>query len=188
MTPKEIAMSTEKTDPAANDVEWLAARYVLDELSPADRELFENRLETDEHACAAVASATILFANLDPILVAGRTAVVQSAGGTSGHRSRQRRGAWSLPLSLAVVGLIAIGLWLPLRSGSQGDPRTTQSPHHAAELLRLWRATDARVELGAEDDTSLDGEITVPSWMIAAVESDARRVNGEEGEEEWEDN
>lgn len=181
-------MSTEKTNREANDIEWLAARYVLDELSPTDRELFENRLQSDERACAAVASATMLFANLDPILVGERTAVVQPAGNSSRRSARQRRGAWSLPLSLAVVGLIAVGLWLPLRSGSQGDPQTAQSPHHAAELLRMWQATDVRVELGAEDDTSLDGEITVPSWMIAAVESDAVRVNGEQGEEEWEDN
>lgn len=173
-------MSTEKTDCEANDIEWLAARYVLDELSPADRELFENRLEADERACAAVASATMLFANLDPILVADRTVVVQSAGSRSGRRARRRRGTWLLPLSIAGLGLAAISLWLPLRS--------TQSSDQAAELLRMWRAADVRAELAAEDDTSLDSEIIVPSWMIAAVESDAGRVNGEQGEDEWEDN
>jgi len=177
---KETAMSIDTTNSDANDVEWLAARYVLDELSPADRELFERRLETDERACAAVASATMLFANLDPILVADRTAVVRPAGSPSGRRSRGRRGTWLLPLSIAGLGLFAVVLSQSLRP--------TPSPDQAAELLRMWRATDVRVELGAEDDTSLDSEITVPSWMIAAVESDTGRVNGEQGEDEWEDN
>lgn len=143
------------------DLDWLADRFVLGELSADEEQAVVDRLAADDALVAAVARSSRIIAALRAV----PPAFVQPATAAS---SWTRPQPWIATVAVAVaaaVALIACWPWLAPRSGpavADGGPR---------EVVRLWRQADETAwpeEDPLPEDEPLDGE-AVPGWMLAAV-------------------
>ena len=94
------AMQPDKVTPS-DDVDWLAFRYVLNDLPAADREEFEARMATDLRACEAVARAVRLQ-------MSWHTCNLRRPGG---HVLARRIHQRPLRLALAAGLILAVTLW-----------------------------------------------------------------------------
>ncbi len=147
-------------DDAPSELDWLADRFVLGELSAADEQAILDRLAADDELAAAIARSSRMLAALR----ATPAASVRPTAARSGRR---------LALAVSIGGLAAalalVACWpaiAPRRGMPDGGPR---------EVVRLWRQADEAVwsaeEPLAEDET-VDVD-AVPDWMLAAVGLDA---------------
>ena len=147
-------------DDAPSELDWLADRFVLGELSAADEQAILDRLAADDELAAAIARSSRMLAALRATPVAP----VRPTAARSGRR---------LALAVSIGGLAAalalVACWpaiAPRRGMPDGGPR---------EVVRLWRQADEAVwtqeEPLAEDET-VDVD-AVPDWMLAAVGLDA---------------
>lgn len=160
------------TGNAMTDLDWLATRYVLGELSADEVFAFEERLQVDLLACEAVVQATRLLTDVavslpepadmrEQVMAAPVTVTAKVAASTKTVRSRpvsrseQRRGWWVIGLITAALVLLAVGL--PFEWNPWGDQRValeSSSGTHdsgslrgeearlAANLLGGWRTID----------------------------------------------
>lgn len=139
------------------DLDWLADRFVLGELSADDEQAVVDRLATDDALAAAVARSSRVIAALRAIPPAS----VEPATPAS-SRTRITVAAAAVAAALAIV---ACWPWLAPRSGppvADGGPR---------EVVRLWRQADETAwpeEDPLAEDEPVDGD-AVPDWMLAAV-------------------
>ena len=142
-----------------DNLNWLALQYVLGELPDAERDAFEARLAGDPSLCEAVTTASRLVltarAALEPQVLLARAT------------ERSNRSSWlavaATSVSVAVVGLFALQVSLP-------KPRPANPA--AAELVSLWQSgTGDEAETDEPDSDMADGagDVSVPSWMLAAV-------------------
>ena len=154
------------------DLNWLATQYVLGELSGADRESFETRLAGDVAACEAVMSASRLLLTVQAVSAAPTPAVSTPAT----NLRRSARGAWAAvaAVCMAVVALCLIPFSTP------DTVESVASNDSAAQLVSLWRTGGVPDEDLEEVDDSVDDDVAVPGWMIAAVslEAQAKELGG----------
>jgi anti-sigma factor RsiW len=145
------------------DLDWLAARFVLGELPAAAEEAVLARLPADESLATAVARASRLVAT---VRTAGRAAA--PAGSEPALRSTPGpwRGRW--PQLAALAAALAWIAWAiaPSRPGwSQASP-------DSSEVVQRWRGTDETVwpsdEVADDEEPATEAD-TVPDWMLAAV-------------------
>jgi hypothetical protein len=177
------------------ELDWLAFRYVADELSSDERDEFELRLATDQSAREAVAAAVELLANVHraEVTVLAETAavshpVVCPADRTALRTSGRRGGAWVVATAVALVAavLLAPEAWFGLspeelaRRGAQRDRQelATLWTESSAEANDSW-SEDSSDEAASEDDD----DALVPGWMLAALsDQHARNDDGEQME------
>jgi hypothetical protein len=162
------------------ELDWLAFRYVADELSSAQRDEFELRLATDQPAREAVAAAVQLLDSVHQAEVvataetakASRPVLHQSA--TALHSSGRRGGAWVVATAVALVAavLLAPRAWL----GSSSDELARQgAQRERQELATLWTESSAEATDNWSDDSNDeaaadgDDEALVPGWLLAAL-------------------
>lgn len=142
-----------------DNLNWLALQYVLGELPDSERDAFESRLAEDPSLCEAVTAASRLVltarAALEPEVVLTRAT------------ERPHHSSWlavvATSVSVAVVGLFASQVSLP-------KPRPADPA--AAELVSLWQSGNGyEAETDDLDGDVADGsgDVSVPSWMLAAV-------------------
>lgn len=143
-----------------NDLNWLAMRYVLGELSESDRDAFEQRLLGDLAACEAIAAASRMRHGLHATIADSLVHQPSQQIVRSSARSLPAVAAALLCLSVTFVG---VGYWLS----------SPVSNHIAAELVSRWRTgMDASID---DSDTSVDEiddsnvESEIPEWLIAGV-------------------
>lgn len=155
MTERRSIPAARADDPA--DLDWLADRFVLGELSAADEQAIVDRLAGDDALAAAIARSSRLVVALQP----PRTGSVRPA--SPAHVAT--RLATIVAVMAAAVAIIAC--W-PALTPRSGPAVTAGGP---GEVVRLWRQADESVwiddEPAAEED-SAEGD-TVPDWMLAAV-------------------
>ena len=174
------------------ELDWLAFRYVADELSSAERDEFELRLATDQTAREAVAAAVELLANVHraEVTLLAETAAVSSpvlhqAGRSVPRTSGRRGGAWVVATAVALVAAVLLTpqAWFgssPEESAGRGAQRERQ------ELATLWTESSAEPNdswseesnddaAGEDDDDAL-----VPGWMLAALSD--QHAGNEDGE------
>jgi len=168
-------------------LEWLAFRYVANELEGVERDSFEERLAVDQAAREAVARSVLHTQALSRALAEADLAPVAPA--PHGYTSPRR---WALGLaSCLALGLIVVLSQqlshLPPESNSQSGVSSPVS----AELAYAWAQT--RDTLAAEEGVSeavaadLDGHrneedeqsLSAPSWMVAAFASMGRDLESE---------
>lgn len=165
------------------DLDWDAFRYVAGEMTPAEVQTFESRLEDDQRAREAVSAAVELGSVLS---------VQDDIPVTTRRRSPQSLG-W---IGIGVSACLAIA-WLayPPADSTQPvtpvtDAVTAQSQPDAAKLAMLWSETREELihsegndefwggpaEDSAAADSPLDGlglasDVVTPDWMLVGIKS-----------------
>ncbi|WP_148227215.1 hypothetical protein [Planctopirus limnophila] len=148
------------------DLDWLATRYVLGELSADEAFAFEERLQVDLWACEAVVQATRLLTDVAvnlpepadvreqvivaPVAVTAKVAVstkvdvaAKTVRSTPANRSEQRPGWWVISLMTAALVLLAVGLqfewnpWGDQRVALENSSGTSDSGRLRGEEARL---------------------------------------------------
>jgi hypothetical protein len=159
-----------------HDLDWLAFRYIADELSPDEAASFETLLAGDQAACDAVVRAV----ELSQTIVAAQ---VQSA--RPQPISAQRH--WTAPLMLIACGTAAcLLIALSLNFSSHSPNRSTVSD----ELVTAWnqqleQSSDGpTLEEPSDADEAEFVTAEAPSWMLDAV----RSLNGLEPSDDEESN
>lgn len=154
-----------------DDLDWLAHRYLLDELSADEAAAFEERLGTDEETAAALARSVRLMAAVSSALDDAKQ--VESAPATPDHRRKLLAGLTAIAATIALVYVLSVRQGLKPVAAS-GD---------AVELVSIWResAGDVAVESDATTDedevqTAIDD---VPDWLMAAVALDVPETDDE---------
>jgi ferric-dicitrate binding protein FerR (iron transport regulator) len=155
-------------EPFADDADelfWLAMRYVQNELSDAERAEFETCLGDDDAACEAIVDAMRLTAGLN---LASQTQSPLQLPSVSHPQTRRL-----LPVSISAALLLAIGLVFAFWPSSQ----PTETDLASAELVNRWRLDGhfASTEFHDGEDTIdeeaeiLDESLSAPGWMMSAV-------------------
>jgi anti-sigma-K factor RskA len=160
-------------DPTAgpqDESDWLAVRYLLDEL-PADvAAAFEVRLAEDQAAREAVARATVLVQALDE--------AARPAGVVAPKRERVLRRVAAVVAAVAAVVLVGV---FASRNGNV-EPSVSRpliaKDVDPARLVVLWADADeaARDALPAEtaESGAADADTLLPpDWLLAAVQQEA---------------
>lgn len=146
---------------SAEQLEWLAARYVLGELDAEEAASFEDCLGGDEAAAGAVVAAVRL---VEAIAVA-RTAPA-SDGLLLANRAvaEQRRGGWrwSTAAVAACLAIAAIPLIVARRPVAVTEP---------AEIVWRWQGMPLEHMVGSGLHASLQSPAAdrLPPWLVTAV-------------------
>lgn len=154
-----------------DELDWLAFRYVSNELAETECSAFEARLADDLLAQEAVARAVetthAVVALMDPM---------EAAPAVAPHRSHRRQLWWSLAGTLAAVVAVCSAFWMGRHFGDQGDPAgggnlaTHEEPvkprqpgpkrlvrvsdETALSMIEMWSNSENAV---GEDSSSRDG-------------------------------
>ena len=178
------------TRPDTNDdLDWLAFRYVAEELSADEAAAFEGRLADDQAAREAVAVAVELaqaIASPTPSVIpmpARHSFPTTHHSPLTTHASSRRR--WVQPLVWMAVGAAACLTIMLLRGGLfRGGNESTG----AGVLATLWANSELRHEQGdswnadllaGSEDTLMattefesDSDIVAPDWLLRALLGD----------------
>jgi anti-sigma-K factor RskA len=146
---------------AAEQLDWLAARYVLGELDVAEAASFEERLADDESAAGAVVAAVRL---VEAVVAAKPTSAVDGVLLCGDVHVKRNRGAWRWP-ALAVVASVAIAA-LPLIA-----MRRPVSVSEPADIVWRWQGVPMQHVVGSGMQASLESPAAdrLPPWLVAAV-------------------
>lgn len=175
-------------DDAQADLDWVAFRFGANELSESERDEFEEQLATDQNAREAVAR-----------MVAQTTAVARAIDreGALPTTAAIDREAWApRTIRWSVVGLgsclaLLVAILASSHHGSSRPEVVDSSPVAGTEqapgdLALVWAEmrqpqhslTDVLADLSEfgdsavsldTDDPDLEGALSPPSWMMAAV-------------------
>jgi len=170
-----------------DSLDWLAARYVLDELTAADRDAFEERLADDQAARDAVVQATELVVAVAEF---GRPAI----GSHRSVRRLSRVGALAALSVLATTAALVAVLVLPTDPQSDDLARRSPEPSESSDaedvddVVALWSISRVHEMVGESDVASADladseliggrgsydlnasgNSLEPPTWMMAAV-------------------
>jgi hypothetical protein len=176
------------------NTDWLALRYVGDEMTAAERADFESLLAENQEAREAVAAAVLMLAAVQLALAnseAGKVAVLPS------RRRWLRRVGWSaVGASACLAGMLGIEALRDLRApvghaiAADGKEPGMQA---MGELAQHWTSLAETDTLGTETNPDADNaeaapdeiasadavpvrdsnesldELAAPSWLLAAV-------------------
>jgi len=155
----------------SDDLDWLAHRYLLDELSADEAAAFEERLGADEEAAAALARSVRLMAAVSSALSAAKQ--VEPVPATPDHHRKLFAGLTAIAATIALVCVLSVGQGLKPVAAS-GD---------AADLVSIWRESTGEVPVESDSPTD-DDEVEaatddVPDWLMAAVALDVPETDDE---------
>jgi hypothetical protein len=150
------------------ELEWLAFRYISNELPADEVELFEQRLAHDQAAREAVAQAVQLS-----------LAVAGAGGGVAPLRRPAYR---TIVRWLAAAAAVLIAATMFYRSYRRSWELERVAKFWAKSVAQAEVTTNGDLGLLAGDAASLDedADVTVPTWVIEAVGVDP-------DSEKWED-
>ena len=163
-------------EPPENDLEWLAFRYISDELSPQDRMDFEHRLETDLEAQQAVVEAVGLTRDLAVAMTASSTAPRPTPATSNGWL------AWALSVAALLLAGLSVG-WYWQQNGTPTDQVADADSIAVAWVETLDEEFEEELESVAElaYDTDVVNTEQV-DWMLAALSDMDVAESGEEYE------
>lgn len=142
-------------------LDWLAARYVLGELDAEEAASFEDRLGVDEAAAGAVVAAVRL---VEAIAVASpATASHRVLLGSRAVAERGRGGwRWSTVAVAACLAIAAVPLIVARRPVAITEP---------AEIVWRWQGIPLEHMVGSGLHASLQSPAAdrLPPWLVTAV-------------------
>lgn len=178
---------------------WQAYCYVGGELSAADVERFEARLEVDQQAREAVAQAVELAAaarSAEGLVVLGRPAalLLDIEPRLVLRRRAAPAGGWALALA-ASIALVIAGYSRLARQAPEGPGEAYRA---GRQLADTWAASNWGVapidrenslvvdaDLLSDEGPAGDGELLVSDWLMEAVSAaqnlPAAEINHREG-------
>jgi len=161
-----------------HELDWLAFRYIANEMTAIEADSFESRLADDQAAREAVARAVELAQAVAcvPTSIILFQATHRALANTSRPYFGRRPLRWIAAAAAVVLGVVGVQVF----KGSSEN----------SKLAKVW----AKIRIGsevldlsehdliAESEESLEtsDELTVPGWMIEAV-------GGGSDEDKWED-
>lgn len=169
---------------------WLAFRYISDEMSEAEVDAFETRLNPESDAfevaaCEAVARAVQLN---DAVAVASADDVRPVSQLTREQTSRGDLTARRVSVLAASVTVLAVGwaLALPVSSPSvevvdspAPRPAESTSDDTTSELVLIWADSGDELLSAVDEIHVLPADVMpeylspdVPDWLLAAVQTD----------------
>lgn len=156
-----------------NDLNWLAQRYVLDEMDAGEAAAFEERLAGDDHAAAAVVAAVRLVGAVKSTAVDGW---IKPVPAVLSEAVRHGRG-WLAPAMAVVTACVTLVL-LPMAAPKQ----SLRVPLEPAELVWRWNgfAMDAAVGSALVMNVEPPAVERLPRWLMAAVTIAGEAVVAEE--------
>lgn len=157
-------------DTNVSDLDWLAFRYIANELPVAEREAFELRLADDQAACEALARAVELA---DTIQAAESLSPVASSPPAVHWKTRLSWLAAGATAAAVLIGLVFVGPGL-FRSGEVARGISTELAVAWSKVLPVVPPATpqlpAEASLPAEEESlEAAAEDAPPSWMVAAV-------------------
>lgn len=154
-----------------DDLDWLAHRYLLDELSADEAAAFEERLGADEEAAAALARSVRLMAAVSSALHEAKRS--EPAVAAPVRRQKLLAGLTAIAATIALVCVLSV---------SQGL-KPVAATVDAAELVSIWRESAGEVPVESDSPTDDDDvqAVTddVPDWLMAAVALDVPETDDE---------
>jgi anti-sigma factor RsiW len=118
-----------------DDLDWLAHRYLLDELSADEAAAFEERLGTDEEAAAALSRSVRLMAAVSSV----RHGVtrVEPASATPVRRQKILAGLTAIAATIALVcGLSVSQALTPVAASGDAVPRRRGWTFYTTPVLK----------------------------------------------------
>ena len=167
------------------ELDWLAFRYVSDELPDSEREEFEKRLETDSDAQSALVdvmrSTQLIYAALDADQTkdAGQTNKVERAdrsNSSSDPASQGRRRSALLAAAAAI--LLTVAGWTIFNSSPNTAGVAVNNSQDSSELAIAWADT-----LTAREIVMLEAELDELSDEVEFV--DFQNDDSSEEAKDW---
>jgi hypothetical protein len=185
-----------------NELDWLAFCFLSGEMSPAEAERFEARLEGEQEAREALARAV----ELTQVVAAVEATCEASTPSLARRVSVRSAGNWTTRLSWMAIGglasLVIAMVWTGGLSRFSFGPQNAGISSENGALATAWSATRAvlqeTVDVGplhplsaangeVDDDQVASGELTdelvvveAPSWMTVAIEGLASEMDQDE--------
>jgi ferric-dicitrate binding protein FerR (iron transport regulator) len=152
-----------------DDLDWLAFRYISNEMTQAEADRFEQRLGEDQLAREAVARA---------VAWTEAVASVPHKGSPTPQAISMPRMRW---FAVAAAGLAAsVMVFHSVRNSLDLKTLARSFAEHMGP--DTFRVADTELIADSDDSTSSedDSDVSVPSWMIEAVvgSSDADKQGG----------
>ena len=147
-----------------HDRNWQAFLYVSGEMSPAAAEEFELQLADDQSAREAVADAVQLLATMAAGVKPAAADPIAMPQSISPARN------FAALVTVAALVLVCLSVIHLRQSGRDNAP--------ARELVSLWAESRSLTDDSVEADGASNGgdeDLTVPGWMLAAVETDTEK-------------
>lgn len=154
-----------------NHVDWLAFRYVSEEMTAEEATQWELRLADDQTAREAVASAVELLQAVRELpqeswpspLVAPISSGSSDSSTHLPHRPRMSR-TWKLGLSAAAAAAMVIGVCAVSQLLPPGGSPALQPLEVDDELATVWSLTRASSAVESVEDTSTDVTTAMDEW------------------------
>jgi hypothetical protein len=171
-------------DNPRNKLDWLAFRYIANELDESERVEFEEQLATDQHARETVARMVQMSASISTCC-SDKPRAASTSSQAAWSRSAVRWSTVGVGLSLVLlVALFAYRGSLPLPDSIGQDLVVT--PLATSDLAYAWAETRAPADLidleseafgesletlwrSDDDEEVTEDALVAPSWMLAAV-------------------
>lgn len=169
-----------RNEPLVEDLDWLAFRYVTNELTESEEAEFLVLLEHDQTACEALARQSLLVEATRTGLAAEATKTLPPTPAV------QTESRFKALVTMCLATAAVLALIMPLLRGLQGESRENKD----SDLALRWAAgiegaatTDSDFALPGNlaldeengllddlDEESLaEASLAVPDWMLAAV-------------------
>ncbi len=173
-----MTVAVEQTNPA-DDRQWLAMQYVLDELSAEQAAEFEMAMANDVSLCEAVSEAVQLYSGVVLACEADRS----SADATRVVSRHQRQSRFAVFAACSTLAMILIVMFVTRPSGAPAV--VAEGSASEADVLASLVSDELPPETSSdsEEDLMLDdslAELVAPEWLLTAIElDDALKEPGE---------
>lgn len=163
-----------------DDIDWLATRYVLGEMTAEESAEFESAMMDSVSLCEAVVEATRLTAGITlackPVTIAPSLIRIAKNSSIAGEPRRS-----AITQSIIAGAAIAMTLTILVMATAQYTPRnasTVAIDDAAADTLAMLLRSDSIQDTSSEfDEWSLSEDsisvLVAPEWLLTAVDLDA---------------
>lgn len=178
-----ISKHTDTMQPDGDDVQWLAMRYVLGELSDEQAETFEAAMLEDVALCEAVLQATLLNSAV-ALAYQSKHSVMPVLAGVAGDesvlpvRATDRSSFASFGVFAATTAMVlAVMAMVWMQNFPQAELLASEDDATADMLAMLLRNSSSS-DLSSEVDefSPTDDSVTslvAPEWLLTAVDLDS---------------